>query len=104
MENTDAIEVRKRDGKTYYVVVDPDAWHDGACKLLAEVQRIKSEGDYAAAKKLFEDHGIHFDPELRDEVVTLAMEIAGKVVREELTAEKHRKLVDGFLAEVEQAR
>jgi F-type H+-transporting ATPase subunit b len=41
---------------------------------------------------------------LRDEVVTLAMEIAGKVVREELTPEKHRKLVDGFLAEVEQAR
>lgn len=41
---------------------------------------------------------------LRDEVVTLAMEIAGKVVREELTAEKHRKLVDGFLAEVEQTR
>jgi F-type H+-transporting ATPase subunit b len=41
---------------------------------------------------------------LRDEVVTLAMDIAGKVVREELTAEKHRKLVDGFLAEVEQAR
>lgn len=41
---------------------------------------------------------------LRDEVVTLAMDIAGKVVREELTAEKHRKLVDGFLAEVESAR
>ncbi|HET9251398.1 MAG TPA: F0F1 ATP synthase subunit B [Candidatus Eisenbacteria bacterium] len=41
---------------------------------------------------------------LRDEVVTLAMEIAGKVVREELTADKHRELVDGFLAEVEQAR
>jgi F-type H+-transporting ATPase subunit b len=41
---------------------------------------------------------------LKNEVVELAMEIAGKVVREELTAEKHRKLVDGFLAEVEQAR
>jgi F-type H+-transporting ATPase subunit b len=41
---------------------------------------------------------------LRDEVVELAMEIAGKVVREELTAEKHRKLVDGFLDEVESAR
>jgi F-type H+-transporting ATPase subunit b len=41
---------------------------------------------------------------LRDEVVMLAMDIAGKVVREELTAEKHRRLVDGFLAEVEQAR
>ncbi len=33
------------------------------------MQRIKSEGDYAAAKKLFEAHGVHFDPKLRDEVV-----------------------------------
>jgi F-type H+-transporting ATPase subunit b len=41
---------------------------------------------------------------LRNEVVDLAVEIAGKVVKEELTAEKHRKLVDGFLAEVEQTR
>ena len=41
---------------------------------------------------------------LKNEVVDLAVEIASKVVREELTAEKHRKLVDGFLAEVEQAR
>ena len=41
---------------------------------------------------------------LKNEVVDLAMEIAGKVVREELTADKHRKLVDSFLAEVEQAR
>ncbi len=41
---------------------------------------------------------------LRDDVVRLASEIAGKVVREELTAEKHKKLVDGFLAEVEATR
>ena len=41
---------------------------------------------------------------LRNDVVALAMEIAGKVVQEELTAEKHRKLVDGFLAEVEQVK
>lgn len=41
---------------------------------------------------------------LRNEVVRLSMEIAGKVIREELTVEKHRKLVDGFLAEVGQAR
>jgi dipeptidyl-peptidase-3 len=33
------------------------------------VQRIKSEGDYAAAKELFEKYGVHFDPKLRDEVV-----------------------------------
>ena len=41
-----------------------------ACgRLLAEVQRIKCEGDYPAAKKLFDTYGIHFDPKLRDEVV-----------------------------------
>ena len=33
------------------------------------MQRIKSEGDYAAAVKLFETYGVHFDPRLRDEVV-----------------------------------
>jgi dipeptidyl-peptidase-3 len=33
------------------------------------VQRIKSEGDYAAARDLFEAYGIHFDPALRDEIV-----------------------------------
>ena len=33
------------------------------------MQRIKSEGDYAAAQALFETYGVHFDPELRDEVV-----------------------------------
>jgi dipeptidyl-peptidase-3 len=55
--------------KTFYRVVDQDEWHRGACALLKEVQRIKSEGDYAAAAKLFQDHGIKFDPKLRDEVV-----------------------------------
>ena len=39
-------------------------------RLLAEVQRIKSEGDYAAAKALFEAYGIHFEPGLRDEVLS----------------------------------
>ena len=42
---------------------------EGVGRLLAEVQRIKSEGDYAAAAKLFDTHGIHFDPALRDEIV-----------------------------------
>jgi F-type H+-transporting ATPase subunit b len=41
---------------------------------------------------------------LRNEVVTLAMDIAAKVLEEELTVEKHRKLVDGFLAEVAQVK
>jgi dipeptidyl-peptidase-3 len=67
--NTKAIDVRKRDGKTYYVVVDVEAFRAGAGKLLHEVQRIKSEGDHPAAVALFETHGIHFDPALRDEIV-----------------------------------
>lgn len=69
MTNTNAIEVRKRDGKTFYVMVDAAAFHEGVGRMLAEVQRIKSEGDYGAAVAMFEAHGIHFDPALRDEVV-----------------------------------
>jgi dipeptidyl-peptidase-3 len=69
MANTKAIEVRTRDAKTYYVMTDPAAFRDGVGKLLAEVQRVKAEGDYAAAKQLFEKYGVHFDPKLRDEVV-----------------------------------
>ncbi|MBI4475938.1 MAG: peptidase M49 [Acidobacteria bacterium] len=69
MANTKAIESRTRDGKTYYVMVDAKAFTDGVGRLLADVQRIKSEGDFDAARKLFETYGIHFDPKLRDEVV-----------------------------------
>jgi dipeptidyl-peptidase-3 len=69
MANTKAVEQRTRDGKTYLVMTDPTLFRDGVGRLLAEVQRIKSEGDYAAAKKLFETYGVHFDPKLRDEVV-----------------------------------
>jgi dipeptidyl-peptidase III len=69
LAHTAAIEVRQRDGKTYYVVVDVIEFRDGVARLLAEVQRIKSEGDYAAAKALFETYGVHFDADLRDEIV-----------------------------------
>jgi dipeptidyl-peptidase-3 len=69
MANTKAIEERTRDGKTYFVMVDPKAFREGVGRLLADVQRIKSEGDYAAARALFEAYGVHFDPKLRDQVV-----------------------------------
>jgi dipeptidyl-peptidase-3 len=69
MAHTRAIDVRTREGKTYYVVTDVAAFKDGVGQLLAEVQRIKAEGDYPAAKALFETYGVHFDPKLRDEVV-----------------------------------
>jgi dipeptidyl-peptidase-3 len=67
--HTTAVDVRTRDGKTYFVMTDPRAFRDGVGRLLAEVQRIKSEGDYGAARTLFETHGIHVDTSLRDEVV-----------------------------------
>jgi dipeptidyl-peptidase-3 len=51
-------------------MTDPVAYREGVGRLLAEVQRIKAEGDYAGAKQLFEKHGVHFDPTLRDEVVS----------------------------------
>ena len=69
MANTKAIDVRMRDGKTYYVMTDAAAFREGVGRLLAEVQRIKSEGDYAAAKALFEKYGVRFDPKVREEVV-----------------------------------
>ena len=69
MDNTTAIEERERDGKTFYVLTDATEFQEGVGRLLAKVQRIKSEGDYEAAKQLFESYGIHFDPVLRDQVV-----------------------------------
>ncbi len=69
MANTEAIEVRRRNGRTFYVMTDARAFREGVGRLLAEAQRIKSEGDYAAARALFETYGVHFDPALRDEVV-----------------------------------
>jgi len=67
--HTSAVDVRRRDGKTYFVMVDSAAFRDGVGRLLAEVQRIKGEGDLAAARELFEAYGVHFDPALRDEIV-----------------------------------
>ena len=69
MDHTEAVDARTRDGKTYYVMTDHEKFRDGVGRLLGEVQRIKSEGDYEAAVELFEQYGIHFDPALRDEVL-----------------------------------
>jgi len=67
--NSRAIDARRKDGKTYYVVVDVNGFREGVGRLLGQVQRIKAEGDYDAAKALFETYGVHFDPALRDEIV-----------------------------------
>jgi dipeptidyl-peptidase-3 len=69
LAHTRAIDVRVRDGKTYYVLADKQAFREGAGHLLAEVQRIKATGDYDAARRLIETYGVHFDGVLRDEIV-----------------------------------
>src|SRR5688500_1194204 len=65
MAHTNAIDVRRRDDKTYYVMTDPRAFREGVGRLLADVQHIKAQGDYEAAKALIEAYGVHFDPALR---------------------------------------
>ena len=69
LAHTDALSVRVREGKTYHVLESVERFRDGTGAMLREVQRIKSEGDYAAAKAMFETFGVHFDPELRNQVV-----------------------------------
>ena len=99
--HTKAIDVRRRDGKTYFVMVDAAAFREGIGRLLAEVQRIKSEGDYEAARTMFDRYGIHFDPALRDEVVArvdaLRLPSYSAIVMPRLTP-KYR---DGDIVDVE---
>ena len=63
------IEKKVRDGKTYFVVNDYVKLRDLFAQLLAEIQRIKSEGDYEAGKALIETYAVNIDPELHKEVL-----------------------------------
>lgn len=63
------VELKQRDGKTYVVVNDYKKLRDLFGQLLAEVQRIKSEGDYEAGRSLVEQYAVKIDPELHAEVL-----------------------------------
>lgn len=62
------IEKKTRDGKTYFIINDYVKLRGLFGELLAEIQRIKSEGDYEAGKALIERYAIHIDPALHKEV------------------------------------
>ena len=62
------IEKKVRDGKTYFVVNDFESLRGLFAELLAEVQRIKSEGDFKAGKALVEKYAVNIDPQLHREV------------------------------------
>ena len=63
------IEKKIRDGKTYFVINDYPALRNLFAELLAEIQRIKSEGDYEAGKNLVETYAVNIDPQLHKEVL-----------------------------------
>ena len=64
----DVIEKKVRDGKTYFVVNDYEELRGLFAELLAEIQRIKSEGDYEAGKALVEKYAVNIDPAIHKEV------------------------------------
>jgi dipeptidyl-peptidase III len=68
-DKTGAIARVERNGKTYYQLKDFEAMKKGVGMLLAELMRIKAEGDYAAIKALVDKYAVHFDPKLRDQVL-----------------------------------
>jgi dipeptidyl-peptidase-3 len=69
-DKTGAIAYVERNGKTYVRVTDYQKMKQGVGQLLAELMRIKAEGDHAAIKQLVDTYGVHFDPKLRDQVMT----------------------------------
>ena len=93
------IEKKVRDGKTYFVVNDFEALRGLFGELLAEVQRIKSEGDYAAGKALVEKYAVDIDPALHKEVLeryaTLNLKPYGGYINPDIVpVKKGGKVVD----------
>lgn len=93
------IEKKMRDGKTYFVVNDYEALRGLFAELLAEIQRIKSEGDYAAGKNLVETYAVNIDPQLHKEVLeryaALNLKPYGGFVNPDIVpVEKDGKVVD----------
>ena len=68
-QKDNVIEKKTRDGKTYFVINDYPALRNLFAELLAEIQRIKSEGDYEAGKNLVETYAVNIDPKLHKEVL-----------------------------------
>jgi dipeptidyl-peptidase-3 len=68
-DKTDAIAEVKRNGKTYLEIRDFPKMRQGVGQLLAELMRIKAEGDYSAIKAMIDRYAVHFDPALRDQVM-----------------------------------
>lgn len=64
-----AVQLVKKDGKTYVQITDYPALRHAFADLLAEIQRIKSEGDFGAARILVEKYAVNLNPELHHEIL-----------------------------------
>ena len=64
-----AVQMIRREGKTYLTIIDYPRLRKAFAELLAEIQRIKSEGDYEAAKQLVETYAVKIDPILHKEIL-----------------------------------
>ena len=98
-KEANVIEKKVRDGKTYFIVNDFEALRGLFGDLLAEVQRIKSEGDYEAGKALVETYAVNIDPELHKEVkeryAALGLKPYGGFINPEIVpVEKDGEIVD----------
>ena len=69
LEQGDAVRLVRRDGKTFVEIVDYVQLRTLIARLLAEVQRIKSEGDFEAARQLVERYAVQVDADLHAEVL-----------------------------------
>lgn len=93
------IERVERDGKTYFIIRDYQALRNLFGKLLGEVQRIKSEGDYEAARNLIETYGVKVERRLHEEVLCRYQALgvapyAGFLNPEYIPVEQEGKIVD----------
>jgi dipeptidyl-peptidase-3 len=68
-QNDGVIKMEKHDGKTFVRITDYQALRTLFARLLAEIQRIKSEGDYEAARLLVERYAVKVDAQLHEEVL-----------------------------------
>ena len=69
LEQGHAMKLVQQEGKTYLQILDYEELRSLIARLLAEIQRIKSEGDYEAARQLVEKYGVKVDPVLHDELL-----------------------------------
>lgn len=97
------IDKRVRDGKTYFVITDYEKLRQLFGELLKEIQRIKSEGDYAAGKALIETYAVNIDPQLHKEVKeryeALELKPFGGFVNPEIIPIRENGNITGFRIE-----